>query len=117
MTSIRAIVRDRRIELTVPDDIPDGAEVLVDLTPVAPAKIGLSEAEWRDDADALADWAAWLETIEPVAFAADDAFAEEFRRFNIKAVRKQMQQEGVGPVVKQGQPQVDIFGRYDGAAR
>ena len=92
MTSIRAVVHDRRIELTVPDDIPDGAEVLVDLTPVPTAKIGLSEAEWRDDADALADWAAWLETIEPVAFAAEEAFTEEFRQFNIEAVRKQMQQ-------------------------
>lgn len=92
MTSIRAVVHDRRIELTVPDDIPDGAEVLIDLRPVAPAKIGLSEAEWRDDAEALADWVAWLDTIEPVAFAADDAFTQEFRRFNIEAVRKPMQQ-------------------------
>lgn len=94
MTSIRAVVQHRRIELTVPDDIPDGTEVLVDVTPVPPAKIGLSEAEWRDDVDALADWAAWLETIQPVAFAAEDAFTEEFRRFNLEAVRKQMQQGG-----------------------
>jgi hypothetical protein len=59
-------------------------------------KMGLTEAEWRDDAEALADWAAWLDTIEPVEFAADDAFAEAFRRFNIEAVRKQME-EGAGP--------------------
>jgi hypothetical protein len=94
MTSIRAVVHDRRIELPAPDDIPDGTEVLVDLTPVDTGKIGLSEAEWRDDADALADWAAWLDTIEPVAFAADDSFAEEFRRFNLEAVRKQMAEGG-----------------------
>jgi hypothetical protein len=94
MTSIRAVVHDRRIELPAPEDLPDGTEVLVDLTPLPPGKIGLSEAEWRDDADALEDWAAWLETIEPVAFAADDAFAEEFRRFNVEAVRKQMQEGG-----------------------
>jgi hypothetical protein len=76
------VVHDRRIELRAPDDLPDGTEVLVDLTPLSPGKIGLSEAEWRDDAEALADWAAWLDTIEPVAFAADDAFAQEFGRFN-----------------------------------
>jgi hypothetical protein len=95
MKAIRAIVHDRRIELPAPDGLPDGTEVLVDLTPLPPGKIGLREAEWRDDADALADWAAWLETIEPVAFAADDAFAAEFRRFNVEAVRKEMQ-EGSG---------------------
>jgi hypothetical protein len=94
MTSIRAVVHDRRIELPAPDDIPDGTEVLVDLRPLPADKIGLSEAEWRDNAEALADWASWLQTIEPVAFAADDAFAEELCRFNIEAVRKQMQDGG-----------------------
>ena len=94
MTSIRAVVHDRRIELTAPDNIPDGTEVLVDLTPLSSSKIGLSEAEWRDDPDALADWATWLDTIEPVAFADDGTFAEEFRRFNIEAVRKQMAEGG-----------------------
>jgi hypothetical protein len=90
MTSIKTVVRDRRIELAAPDDLPDGTEVLVDLTPMCAAKIGLSEAEWRDDAAALDDWAAWLDTIEPVRFAADDGFADEFRRFNLEAVRRQM---------------------------
>jgi hypothetical protein len=94
MTSIRAVVHDRRIELPAPDELPDGTEVLVDLTPLPRDKIGLTEAEWRDDAAALADWAAWLDTIEPVAFIADDPFAEEFRRFNIEAVRKQMAEGG-----------------------
>ncbi|HET6575286.1 MAG TPA: hypothetical protein VFG68_16895, partial [Fimbriiglobus sp.] len=69
---------------------PDGTEVLVDITPVPAGKIGLDESEWRDDPAALADWAAWLETIEPIPFAADDAFADRFRRFNVEAVRKQM---------------------------
>jgi hypothetical protein len=94
MTPIRAIVQDRRIELAAPDDLPDGTEVLVDLTPLPPGKIGLSEGEWQDDPDALADWAAWLESVEPVAFAADDAFTAEFRRFNVEAVRKQMLEGG-----------------------
>jgi hypothetical protein len=88
------VVHDRRIELTVPDDSPNGTEVLLDLAPVPSDKIGLSEAEWRDDPEALADWAAWLSTIEPVDFAADDVFTEKFRRFNVEAVRKQMQQGG-----------------------
>ncbi len=94
MTSIRTVVHDRRIEVTAPPDLPDGTEVRIDVTPVATCKIGLSESEWRDDPDAIANWEAWLNTIEPVEFAPDDRFAEEFRRFNIEAVRKQMEGSG-----------------------
>jgi hypothetical protein len=54
------------------------------------SKFGLDESEWRHDPEAIADWAAWLETIEPITFAEPTAFDEEFRRFNIDAVRKQM---------------------------
>lgn len=77
MTTIRATVRNGRIELDAPDDLLDGTDVLVDLTPLGAGKIGLVESEWRDDAAALADWTAWLETIEPVQFADDDSLTVE----------------------------------------
>ena len=73
MSVSRTTVRNGRIELDAPDELPDGTEVLVDITPVPAGKIGLSESEWRDDPAALADWTAWLESIEPIPFAADDA--------------------------------------------
>ena len=99
MKTIKAIVKHRRIELTAPDDLPDGTEVLVDVTPVSPGKIGLDESERRDDPEALADWDAWIKTIEPIELtpeeeAASARFEEEFRRFNIEAVRKQMAEGG-----------------------
>jgi hypothetical protein len=93
MTRIRSIVRDRRVEIPAPDDLPDGAEVLVEVISL-PDKIGIDESEWRDDAEALADWAAWLDTIEPIDFAEPDPFDEQFRRFNVEAVRRQMFEEG-----------------------
>ena len=101
MNTIKATVRNRRIELTAPEDLPDGTEVLVAVTPVAPGKIGLEEAEWRDDPAALADWEAWMKTIEPLEFtpeerAAAARFEEDFRRFNIEAVRKQMAEKDRG---------------------
>lgn len=92
--TIRTTIRNGRIELNAPKDLADGTDVLVELTPVSAGKIGLDESEWRDDQAALADWAAWLETIEPIAFAEDDSFTARFRQFNIDAVRKQMA-EGV----------------------
>lgn len=89
MSRIHAVVRDRRIDVAAPPDLPDGMSVTVEVLP-AGEKIGLDESEWSDDPEALADWAAWLETIEPVEFVKDGAFEEEFRRFNIEAVRRQM---------------------------
>jgi len=95
MKTIKATVRNRRIELTAPEDFPDGTEVLVDVTPLSPGKIGLDESEWRDDAAAPADWEVWMKTIEPIELDAEEQdagarFEEEFRRFNVEAVRKQM---------------------------
>lgn len=100
MKTIKATVRNRRIELTAPEDLPDGTEVLVDVTPLSLGKVGLDESEWRDDPAALADWETWMKTIEPIELDAEERaagarFEEEFRRFNVEAVRKQMA-EGTG---------------------
>jgi hypothetical protein len=101
MNTIKATVRNRRIELRAPDDLPDGTEILVEITPVSPGKIGIEESEWRDDPAALADWEAWIPMIEPIELtpeeqAAHARFEEEFRRFNVDAVRKQMAEGGGG---------------------
>ena len=93
MNTIKTTVRNRRIELAVPDDLSDGTEVLVAVLPLSPGKIGMDESEWRDDQAALLDWEAWIKTIEPIDFPGEEQaarFEEEFRRFNLEAVRKQM---------------------------
>ena len=65
--------------------------------PVAASeKIGLDESEWRDDAEAIADWDSWLRTIEPMILTDEERadyarYREEFRRFNLEAVRRQME--------------------------
>ncbi len=89
MTTIHTVIRDRRIDVPAPSDMPDGTAVRVELS-IASGKIGLDESEWRDDPEAVSDWVAWLDTIEPIAFVKDGAFEEEFRRFNVEAIRKQM---------------------------
>jgi len=98
ISSIKTIVCDGRIQLKVPDDLPDGTEVLVDVRLSIPETVGIDESLWRDDAEALADWAAWLPTIESLELtheerAAHKQFDEQFRRFNIEAVQKAMQDE------------------------
>ncbi len=100
MAAIRTTIRNGRIELNAPAEMPDGTDVLVEITPLALEKVGLDESDWRDDPEALADWSAWLETLQPLEFTAEEQaeherFAEAFRRFNVEAVRRQMQ-EGSG---------------------
>ncbi len=73
---------------------PDGTKV--EITPhEAPGKLGLEEPEWRDDAEALRDWEAWIRTIEPLEIAPEEQaaatrFHDEMRRFNLEAVRRGM---------------------------
>jgi hypothetical protein len=67
MTSIRAIIHNRRIEVPAPDELPDGTEVLVQLVPVS-EQVGLEESEWDDSPEGIADWLAWLDSLEPLLF-------------------------------------------------
>lgn len=83
-----------RILPSEPVDWPEGSELLVE--PVAPSeKIGLDESEWRNDAESIKDWIAWVDTIEPLILSDEESaemarYREEHRRFNIEAVRRQM---------------------------
>jgi hypothetical protein len=89
MTTFNTTVQNRRIEVPAPQELPDGTEVRVDVsTPVI--RMGIPESEWSEVPEAIAEWSAWLKTIEPIEFSAGDAYDEAFRQANIDAVRKQM---------------------------
>lgn len=94
MNAIRARWINGRIVPAEPVDWPEGSELLVEPVP-AEDEIGMDESAWKDDPQSIADWMAWVDTIEPMIWAPGEQ--EEFercraehRRFNIEAVRKQM---------------------------
>jgi hypothetical protein len=96
VNAIRAIVKDGRLELPAQLDWPDGTEVLIEPAEIPAEKIGLDESQWRDDPASLADWEAWIQTIEPLEFTPEEAariaeFNERMRQYNVDAVRRQMQ--------------------------
>jgi hypothetical protein len=100
MNAIKSVVRNRRIELEAPDELPEGTEVLVELIPLASQQIGIDESEWRDSPTSLTDWEEWIRTIEPLEFTPQEAermadYEEQMRRYNIEAIRRQMA-EGSG---------------------
>lgn len=91
--SIETTVSDRKVIVTVPDDIPDGTRVELRFMPIAD-QIGMNESEWRTDAAAIKDWTEWLDSMEPVEFAEPDEFDRKYAEFNLEAVRKQMFGDG-----------------------
>ncbi len=97
METIKAVVKNGRIDQAAPPDWPDGCEVVIEPLPSGAEKIGLNESEWRDDPAALADWDAWIKTVEPLHIAPEEQaaiarFNEEMRRYNVEAVRRQMEE-------------------------
>lgn len=95
MNAIRATWTNGHIVLDEPVDWPEGSQLLVAPVPAAD-KIGLDESEWRDDPQSIAEWIAWVDTIQPLTLtdaerAEMDRYRAEQRRFNIEAVRRQME--------------------------
>jgi hypothetical protein len=95
MTIIHGQVRNGRIEAVAPADWPDGTPVEILPLAIPPEPVGIDESAWRDDPAALADWAAWLPTIEPPVLTTEEVesvsrFEEQMRQFNREAVRRQM---------------------------
>ena len=95
MNAIKATWSNGQILPAEPVDWPEGSELLVEPVPLS-EKIGLTESDWRDDAQSIAEWLAWVDTIEPLVLSDEERtemehYRAEQRRFNIEAVRQQMQ--------------------------
>jgi hypothetical protein len=91
--SMQTIVQDRKVVVTVPDDIPDGTRVELRFVPVAD-QFGMDESQWRTDSAAIKEWSEWLDSMEPIEFAKPDEFDRKFAEFNVQAVREQMFRDG-----------------------
>jgi hypothetical protein len=95
MHAIKATWINGQILPSEPVDWPEGSELLVEPLLPTKEKIGLTEEEWRDDPEAIAAWEAGVRSIEPPEYseqerAAMARYREEYRRYNLDAVRRQM---------------------------
>lgn len=87
------------VRIVVPgrDELPSGAQVLVEVAPLPQGRIGIREPDWRDDPEAVADRDWWIQRIEPIELtpherADHERFEVGFRRYSIEAVRRQMEE-------------------------
>jgi hypothetical protein len=90
-------VKSGRLELDAPPDWPEGTEVLIESVNRRCEKIGIDESEWSDDPTSLADWEAWIQSIERLEFTRHESermadYVNQMRQYNVDAVRRQMQE-------------------------
>lgn len=87
MTAIKGIVKAGRIELNAPPDRPDGNEVVVQPIPVNQS-LGISEHDWPDCPQAIAEWLKWYDSLEPLIFTDDERAVWEAARQDQKEFKK-----------------------------
>lgn len=94
MHTIKAVWTNGQIVPAEPVDWPEGSELRVEVIGQR-GIIGLTEEAWQDDSESIAAWVAAVEAIEPPTWAEGEREDYErwraaHRRFNIEAVRQQM---------------------------
>ena len=72
MNAIKAIVKDRKIALNVPDDWPEGTEVVIE--PLTES-VGLSEQGWPATPEEIARHLALMDKIEPLDMTPEEEAA------------------------------------------
>ena len=72
MNAVRAIWTNGRIQPSEPVDWPDGIKLLVEPLDPSDERRRLAEIEEPNDPAAIADWIAWVDTIEPQVLSDDE---------------------------------------------
>ena len=71
MTSLTGIWQSGQIVLDGVADWPDGCRVLIEPLSMEGSP-GLSEEQWRDTPEAVAEWIQWYESLEPLEITVDE---------------------------------------------
>jgi hypothetical protein len=95
MTTIKAIIRNGRIEVDEPIDLPDGTELTIPI-PVSPG-LGIRDEDWSDSPEAIEAWIQWYDSLEPLEFtpqerAAWEAARREQKNFELAQWEKRSEQ-------------------------
>ncbi len=77
--TIKAIIRNGRIELDAPIDLPDGTELTISL-PTLPLPPGIRDEDDSDTPEAIEAWIRWYDALEPLDFSPAERSAWEAAR-------------------------------------
>ncbi len=89
MNAVRAIWKNGDIVPVGPVDWPEGCEVSIEPVSKDYDRIGVDEADWRDDPESRADWNTWILTLEPLEFT----YEEERRLAEFEAEMRSFQRQ------------------------
>jgi hypothetical protein len=95
MSTVKAIIRNGRIEVDEPIDLPDGTELTIPIPDLAPT-LGIRDDEWSDTPEAIEAWIRWYDSLEPLDFtpaerAAWKAALQEERQHELAQWEKRSQ--------------------------
>ena len=76
MTTIKAIIRNGRIEVDEPIDLPDGTELTIPI-PASSATLGIRDEDWSDTPEAIEAWIRWYDALEPLDFTPAERAASQ----------------------------------------
>ena len=71
MNTITGTVKDRQILVEVPDDWPEGCEVVIE--PMSPdLLVQRSKSDVPETPEEIEDWLRWFHALEPLEFTAEE---------------------------------------------
>lgn len=96
MGEVHAVRRDGRIIPEGPVDWPEGCRLRIEPDPVPPATDAEPAEGWSNTPEAIADWLAWYDSLEPLAFIpGEEADLRDWRR-RVKEYTIAHMNEGIG---------------------
>ncbi len=72
MEAIHATWKNGQIVLDGPVDWPEGCRLIVEPDPAHSELMGIREEDWPNSPEAIADWLAWYDSLEPLIFTPEE---------------------------------------------
>jgi hypothetical protein len=96
---VHAVWKDGRIIPEGPVDWPEGCRLRIEPDPVQPATGEDHAEDWSNAPEAIADWLAWYDSLEPLVFTPEEeADLRDWRRRVKEYTIAQMNEDiGGGP--------------------
>ena len=93
MSTIKAVVRNGRIETEEPLDLPEGTELLIPI----PDRAGDDEPGWDNSPEGIAAWLKWADSLEPLVLTErEESEAEDWLKWCDRHAAQKLEKDAEG---------------------